>query len=148
LSFLYILYISPLSDVGLVKTFSQSAGFYFVLLTVSFILQKLHNFMRSICLLFILELESLVFCSRNLSVSQCVEDVFYFLFYQIPCIWFYVEFLDPLGLELYPRRENESICILLNIDCKLDQYHLLKILSFFPLYDFDFFVNEQGTIGV
>jgi hypothetical protein len=43
----YILDISPLSDVGLVKIFSQSVGFHFVLLTVSFSLKKLFNFMRS-----------------------------------------------------------------------------------------------------
>ena len=47
LSSLYILDISPLSDVGLVNIFSQSVGCCFVLLTVSFALQKLCNFMRS-----------------------------------------------------------------------------------------------------
>jgi hypothetical protein len=47
LSSLYILDISPLSNVGLVKIFSQSVGCCFVLLTVSFALQKLYNFMRS-----------------------------------------------------------------------------------------------------
>ena len=35
LSSLYILEISPLSDMGLVKIFSHSVGFHFVLLTVS-----------------------------------------------------------------------------------------------------------------
>ena len=47
LSSLYILDISPLSDLGLVKILSQSVGSLFVLLTVSFALQKLCNFMRS-----------------------------------------------------------------------------------------------------
>jgi len=47
MSFLYILDISPLFDVGLVKIFLQSVGCLFVLLTVSFALQKLCNFMRS-----------------------------------------------------------------------------------------------------
>jgi hypothetical protein len=47
LSSLYILVISPLSDVGLIKTFAQSVGSSFALLTVSFALQKLFNFMRS-----------------------------------------------------------------------------------------------------
>jgi hypothetical protein len=41
LSSLYILDISPLSDVGLVKIFSQFVGCFFILLTVSFALQKL-----------------------------------------------------------------------------------------------------------
>ena len=47
LSSLYILDISPLSDLGLVKIPSQSLGGLFVLLTVSSALQKLCNFMRS-----------------------------------------------------------------------------------------------------
>ena len=47
LSSLYMLDISPLSDVGMVKIFSQSVGCPFVLLTVSFALQKLCNFMKS-----------------------------------------------------------------------------------------------------
>ena len=47
LSSLYILDISPLSDLGLVKILSQSVDGLFVLLTVSFALQKLCNFMRS-----------------------------------------------------------------------------------------------------
>ena len=47
LSSLYILDSSPLSDLGLAKILSQSVGGLFVLLTVSFALQKLCNFMRS-----------------------------------------------------------------------------------------------------
>jgi hypothetical protein len=41
---LYILDINPLSDLGLVKILSQSVGGLFVLLTVSFALQKLAIF--------------------------------------------------------------------------------------------------------
>jgi hypothetical protein len=47
LSSLYILDVSLLSDVGLVKIFSQSIGCHFVVLTVSFALHKFCNFMRS-----------------------------------------------------------------------------------------------------
>jgi hypothetical protein len=47
LSSLYILDISPLLDLGLIKILSQSVGVLFVLLTVSFALQRLYNFMRS-----------------------------------------------------------------------------------------------------
>jgi hypothetical protein len=43
LSSLYILDICPLSDVGLVKIFSKSVGCHFVLLTVSFALQKIFS---------------------------------------------------------------------------------------------------------
>jgi hypothetical protein len=44
LSFLYILDISPLSDLGLIKILFHSVGVLFVLLTVSFALQMLCNF--------------------------------------------------------------------------------------------------------
>ena len=47
LIYVYILDISPLSDVELVKIFSQSVGCRFILLTLSFALSKLCNFMRS-----------------------------------------------------------------------------------------------------
>ena len=43
---LYILDISPLSDLGEVKILSQSVGGLFVLLMVSFALQKLCSFMN------------------------------------------------------------------------------------------------------
>ena len=49
---LYKLDISLLSDVGLVKIFSQSVVFHFVLLTLSFALQKLCSFVRSHLLIF------------------------------------------------------------------------------------------------
>jgi hypothetical protein len=47
LSSLYILDISPLLDLGLVKMFLHSVGCHFVLLTVSLALKKLLSFMRS-----------------------------------------------------------------------------------------------------
>ena len=46
-SSLYILEIRPLFDVGLVKILSLSVGCPFVLMTVSFVLQKLLSFRRS-----------------------------------------------------------------------------------------------------
>ena len=47
LSPLYILEFRPLSDAGLVKIFSYSVGCLFVLMTMSFALQKLLCFSRS-----------------------------------------------------------------------------------------------------
>ena len=47
LSSLYSLDMRPLSDVELVKIFSQSFGCHFVLLTASFALQKLFNYISS-----------------------------------------------------------------------------------------------------
>ena len=47
LNSLYILNISPRSDVGLLKIFSPLLGCHFVLLTVSFALQNLFSFRSS-----------------------------------------------------------------------------------------------------
>ena len=58
LSSLYILHISPLLDVGLVKIFSQSVGYHFVLMMVSFELQKLFSFMRHINLFAFLNMQT------------------------------------------------------------------------------------------
>ena len=52
--FVYTLDINPLSDVGFLKIFSQFVGCCFVLLTVSFALQKLCSFMRSHLLILVL----------------------------------------------------------------------------------------------
>jgi hypothetical protein len=65
LSSLYILNISPLSDVGLVKIFSLSVGCCFVLLTVPFALQKLCSFMGSH--LYIVDLRAIVVLFRKFS---------------------------------------------------------------------------------
>jgi hypothetical protein len=62
---LYILDISPLSDLGLVKILSQSIGGFFVLLTLSFALQKLCNFLRSHLSIFHLTAQAFAILFRN-----------------------------------------------------------------------------------
>jgi hypothetical protein len=73
LSSLYLLDISPLSDVRLVKIFSQSVGCRFVRLTVSIALQKFAILLGPICLFLILEYKPLVFCSGNFLLCLCVQ---------------------------------------------------------------------------
>jgi hypothetical protein len=68
LSSFYILDISSLSDLGLVKILSQSVGGLFVLLTVSFALQNLCNFMRS-----------------HLSILDLTAQAIAVLFRKFPC---------------------------------------------------------------
>jgi hypothetical protein len=67
LSCLYILDISPLSDLGLVKIHSQSVGGLFVLLTVSFALHKLYNLMRSHFQILVLTAQAIAVLFRNFS---------------------------------------------------------------------------------
>jgi hypothetical protein len=53
-----------------------------------------------------------------------------------------------LDLSFVQGDKNGSIHILLHYNCQLSQYHLLKMLSFFPLHGFSSFVKDQVTIGV
>ena len=84
LSYLYILEISPLSDVGMVKIFSHSVDCLFVLLTASFALQKLLSFRR-----FHLFIVALGVCDTGVifrkwsSVPIALKATFHFLFYQV-----------------------------------------------------------------
>ena len=75
LSSLYILEISLLSDMGLVKIFSYSVGYHFVLLTVSFALQKLLSFRRSHLLLLSVSV-LLVLYLWSCFLYQSVQDYF------------------------------------------------------------------------
>jgi len=53
-----------------------------------------------------------------------------------------------LDLSFVQCDKNGLICILLHADLQLNQHHLLKMLSFFPLNGFSSFVKNQVTIGV
>jgi hypothetical protein len=105
LSSLYMLDISPLSDLGLVKILSQSVGGLFVLLIVSFALQKPCNFMRSHLLILDLTAQAVAVLFRNFFPCAHIFETFpHFLLYKFQCFWFYVEFLDPLRFDLRTRR--------------------------------------------
>jgi hypothetical protein len=105
LSSLYILDISPLSDLGLVKFLSQSVGGLFVLLTVSFVLQKLCSFMRSHLSILDLTAQAIAVLFRNFSpvpISSRLFPTFSSINFSVS--GYYVEFFDPLRLELCTRR--------------------------------------------
>jgi hypothetical protein len=74
LSSLYMLDISPLLDVGLLKIFSQSIGCHFVLLIVSLFYRTFVILWDHICEFLILEHKLLVFCSGNFPLCQCAWD--------------------------------------------------------------------------
>ena len=84
---LYILDISPLSDLGLVKILSQSVGGLFVLLTVSFILQNLCNFIWSHLLILDLTAQAIAVLFRNFFHYAHIFEAFpHFLLYKIKCL--------------------------------------------------------------
>ena len=131
LSSLYILDISPLSDLRLVKILSQSVGGLFVLLTVSFALQKLCNFMRSHLSILDLTAQAIAVLFRNFSpvpISSRLFPTFSSISFSVS--GFMWSSLIHLDLSFVQRDKNGSICILLHDNCQLSQHHLLKMLSF------------------
>jgi hypothetical protein len=84
--YIYILDISPLSDLGLVKILSQFVGGLFVLLTVSFALQKLRNFMRSLLSILDLTAQAIAVLFRNFFPCAHIFEAFpHFLLYKFQC---------------------------------------------------------------
>ena len=132
LSSLYIVEIRPLSDVGLVEIFFHSVGCHFVLLTMSFALQKLFSFRRSHLLI--------------VSLSVCATGVIFRKWSPVPVcssvlptfssMWFSVSgFMSLIHLDLSFVHGDRygSIFILLCVDIQLYQHHLLSMFSFFHL---------------
>jgi len=74
MSSLYILDISPLSVVGLVKVFSQSVCCCLVLTTCPWPYRSFVPLWGPICLLLIVEHKPFMFCSGNFFQCPCVQD--------------------------------------------------------------------------
>jgi hypothetical protein len=145
---LYILDISPLSDVGLVKIFFHFFGCLFVLLTVSFALQKLCC-MRAHLSIPDLTAEAIGVLFRNFfpgSIYSRFSPTFSST--SVSISGFLLKSFIHLDLNFVQGNKNGSICILLQANWQLSQHHLLKMLSFFPLDGFSSFVKDQVTIRV
>jgi hypothetical protein len=131
LSSLYILDISPLSDLGLVKILSQSGGGLFVLLTVSFALQKLCNIMRSHLLVLNLTAQAIAVRFRNFSPVPTSSRLFpSFFSTSFSVSGFMWSSLIHFDLSFVQGDKNESIHVLLHDNSQLSQHHLLKMLYF------------------
>ena len=118
LNSLYMLDISPLSDLGLVKILSQSIGGLFVLLTVSFALQKLRNFIRSHLLILDLTAQAIAVLFRNFSLVPISSRLFpTFSSISFSVSGFMWSSLIHLDLTLVQGDRNGSIHILLHDNC-------------------------------
>ena len=127
LSSLYILDISPLSDLGLVKILSQSVDGLFVLLAVSFALQELCNFMKSHLLILDLTAQA-----RNYFPVPILSRLFStFSSISFSVSGFMWSSLIHLDFSFVQGDKNGSIPILLHDNCQVCQHDLLKMLSFF-----------------
>jgi hypothetical protein len=130
LSSLYILDISPPSDLESVKILSQSVGGLFVLLTVSFALQKLCNFIRSHLSILVLTAQAIAVLFRNFSpvpVSSRLSPSFSSINFSVS--GFTWSSLIHLYLSFVQGDKNGSIHTI-HDNCQLCQHHLLKMLSF------------------
>jgi hypothetical protein len=109
LSSLYILDISPLSSSGLVKILSQLVGGLFVLLPVSFALQKLYNFMRSHSLILDLTAQAIAVVFRNfypVPISSRLSPIFTSIHFSVS--GFMWKSLILLDLSFVQGDKNES----------------------------------------
>ena len=127
LSSLYILEISPLSNVGVVKTFSHCRlTFCFVdcIFASQFQEFPLVNFwFQCLCYWVIFRKWSTVpMCSMVLPTFSSVR---------FSVVGFMLRSLDHLELSFIHGDRYESICLLLHVDIQLCQYQFLKILCFF-----------------
>jgi hypothetical protein len=131
-SFLYMLDTSPLSDLGKVKILYQSVGGLFVLLTVSYALQKLCIFIRSHLSILDLTAQAIAVLSRNFSpvpIALRLFPTFSSISFSVSgLMWCSLIHSD---LTLVQGDRNGSIRILLHFNRQLCQHHLLKMLSFF-----------------
>jgi hypothetical protein len=133
LSSSYILNISPLLDLGLVKIFFLSVVCLFVLLTMSFALQKLFNCMRSHLSILYLTAQAISVLLRNffpMPITSRLFPTFSSISFRVS--GFMWSSLIHLDLSFVQVDKNGSIYILLHVNCQLSQHHLLKMLSLFP----------------
>jgi hypothetical protein len=115
LSSLYILDISPLSHLGLVKILSQSVGGILVSLTVSFALQKLWNFMSSHLSILDLTAQAIAVLFRNfppVPISSRLSPTFSSINFNVSGLMW--RSLIQLNLSFVQRDKNGSISILLH----------------------------------
>jgi hypothetical protein len=61
---------------------------------------------------------------------------------------FMLRSLNHLDLSFVQGGKYKFIFVFLHTDYQLDQHDILKIISFFPLYIFGFFVKYQVSISV
>ena len=138
-----MLEIRPRSEVVLVKIFSHSVGCRFVLLTMSFALQKLFSFTycfsQCLCCWVIFRKWSPV--PMRSSVLPTFSSV------RFSVADFMLRSLIHLDLSFVHGDRHGSIFILLHVDIKLYHHHLLNMLSFL-FFIFRFFVKKSGVIGV
>ena len=127
-SWLYILDIDPLLVATFANIFFHSIGYFFILLMVSFAVQKLLSWLGPICLFLILFLLPWEIDLRRYCYNLCPR--MFCLCSLLGVLWCHVLYLDHFEfIFVYSVRECSSF-IDLHVAVELSQHHLLKRLSF------------------
>ena len=136
LSSLYILDIRPLSDVGLVEDLFPLCSMPFCFIDSACCLTEA-SFMRSHLLIDDLRVYATCILLRKWSpVPVHSRTLLTFSSIRFSVIGFMLRPLIHLDLSFVHGDRYGSICILLHDNIQLYQHHLLKMISFFPLYNF------------
>jgi hypothetical protein len=148
LSSLYILVIIPLSDVQLAKIFSHSVGCLFNLGDISFVVQKLYNFMWSHLSILSLSCRAIWVLFRKLLPMPITSSVFPALPYtSLKVSGLLLRFLIHFELILVLDEIHSSSSSFLHADTQFSQQHLLKRLAIFssPYVSGAFVKNQVGV---
>ena len=140
---------SPLLDMELVKIFSHSVGCCFVLLTVSFALQKLFSFMRSHLLI----VDFYASAIGVLHSKQPPVSVHSRLFPTFSSIRFNVSvfmFMSLIHLDLSFVLGDRGWVYLLSSACRhpVRPALFIEVTFFFPLCVFVIFIKNQVSLSV
>jgi hypothetical protein len=147
----FFVYIGYQSSIGfrIGKDPFQSVGDLFVLLTMSFALQKLCNFMRSHLLILDIRAQAIAVLFRNfypVPISSRLFPTFSSISFNVS--GFMWSSLIHLDLSFVQEDKNGSICILLHDNCQLCQAPFFEDAVFFLLNGFSSLVKVQVTLGV
>lgn len=136
--------ISHLSDTWLVKILSQSVGCQFVLLAVSFALEKICSSVSFIYPLLLLEPVPLVFCLGSCILYQWVQgyfplSLFWDLIYLV-LFWgtWSTKTFFPKVINLHSSTQSHPI----------SPVPFVESAFIFPLYGFAFFIRNRVSRGV
>ena len=146
LSSLYILDISPLSDVELMKIFPHFIYYHFVRLIVSFALQKYFSFMRFHLLIFYLRACDISVLFRNCHQFQCVQG--YFIFIRFSVSSFMLRSLSTWTWVLCKAIDMDLFAFFYRLTSSYASTICQRHMFFFPLYNVGFFVKSQVIIDI
>ena len=132
MSCLYILEIKPLLVASFANTFSQSIGCLFILLMVSFAVQKPTSLIRSHLFIFAFISIALGNWPKKILVRWFMSENVFLMFssrsFMVSCLIFkslnYCEFISVYGKKVCSNFTDWHVTV------QLSQHHLLKRLSF------------------